>query len=350
MGSFLVRYVKAMNHKIDSHYLRVNSGAGADVFKALGSDTRLEILSLLVSGDRNINEICLQMNLSQSTVSKHIQILEQVGLIVSQYMPGTQGMQKRCRLRYGQMIVTFEGAGEAEECIEEMSMPVGLYSHAQAFPQCGLANREKIIGFLDVPQSFLDPERASAEILWMAGGYVEYMFANTLPTSADILRMEFICEACSEAPNYNHDWLSDITLWVNDTEVGTWTSPGDFGAKRGALNPTWWIDHMTQYGALKIWSIDKEGSSIDGNPASDVTLADASVRSNEPIKVRIGVKQDAKNRGGFNLFGKGFGNYAQDLVVRLHYVMNSNEPDPITTKRSFTSDFVPGENNQFPSF
>ncbi len=123
-----------MKHRIDSHYLHVNSGAGAEVFKALGSETRLEILSLLVSGDRNINEICLQMNLSQPTISKHIQILEQVGLIDSEYMPGTQGMQKRCRLRYSQMIVSFESAGEVEEKVEEISMPVGLYSLAEASP------------------------------------------------------------------------------------------------------------------------------------------------------------------------------------------------------------------------
>ncbi len=330
-----------MSSRVESHYLSVCGGENAEVFKALGSETRLEILSLLVSGDRNINEICLHMNLSQPTVSKHIQILEQVGLIVSEYMPGTQGMQKRCRLRYGQMIVGFESVGESEERLEEVSMPVGLYSLAEAFPQCGLANREKIIGFLDVPQSFLDPDRASAEILWMADGFVEYIFPNTLPMTTEILRMEFICEACSEAPNYNHDWPSDITLWVNNTEVGTWTSPGDFGAKRGALNPSWWIDHMSQYGALKIWAIDREGSSLDGNPLSNITLADANVKPNQPIRLRLGVKRDAMHRGGFNLFGKGFGNYAQDLVLRLHYVMNSTEREKCAVIRSFTNDFEP---------
>ncbi|MBI1335258.1 MAG: metalloregulator ArsR/SmtB family transcription factor [Armatimonadetes bacterium] len=331
-----------MRNRIDSHYLHVNGGAGAEVFKALGSETRLEILSLLVSGDRNINEICLHLNLSQPTISKHMQILEQVGLVVSEYLPGTQGMQKRCRLRYDQMIVSFESSAEVEERVEEVSMPVGLYSVAEAMPQCGLANREKIIGFLDVPQAFLDPERATAEILWMAGGYVEYIFPNSLPAAVEILRMEFICEACSEAPNYNHDWPSDITLWVNDTEVGTWTSPGDFGAKRGALNPSWWIDHMTQYGALKIWSIDREGSSLDGNPVSGITLAQANVRPNQPVRIRVGVKRDAVHRGGFNLFGKGFGNYAQDLVLRLHYVMNPTEAaDRPVLKRSFNPDFDP---------
>jgi predicted transcriptional regulator len=296
------------------------------LFKALASDTRLEIMSLLADGEKNIHELGLALGIAQPTVTKHIQQLEQAGLVVSEYMPGAQGMQKRCRLRYERMIVAFEGPGTTEDRVEETVMPVGMYSYAEALPQCGLASRDKMIGFLDIPQSFFDPERASAQILWMAGGYVEYIFPNTLPTSVEIHRMELLMEICSEAPNYDHDWPSDITLWVNNVEVGTFTCPGDFGAKRGMLNPPWWIDHMTQYGVLKIWSLDDEGASIDGTPASDVTLSRASVVPNQPIVVRIGVKPDAEHQGGFNLFGKGFGNYAQDLVLRLHYVMRKDAP------------------------
>ncbi len=316
-----------MPSELKSHNLQVRGSAGAEVFKALAAEARLEILSLLAAGDRNINELGLELGLSQPTVSKHVQILEQAGLVLSQYMPGSQGMQKRCRLRYDQMIVSFESSSVSEERVEEVSMPVGLYSLAEPHPQCGLANREKIIGFLDIPQAFFDPERASAEILWMAAGFVEYVFPNTLPTTVDILRLELIMEACSEAPNYDHNWPSDISVWVNDVELGAWTCPGDFGAKRGILNPSWWIDHMTQYGALKIWSLDQEGTYLDGNPISSVSLAQTGVRPNEAIRVRIGVKPDADHRGGFNLFGKGFGNYAQDLVLRLHYVMNTHAPD-----------------------
>jgi len=131
-------------------------------------------------------------------------------------------------------------------------------------------------------------------------------------------------EICSEAPNYDHDHPSDISVWINGVELGSWTCPGDFGAKRGILNPPWWIDHMTQYGILKIWSLDDEGASIDGTSASNVTLSQAGVVPNRPLTVRIGINPEAKHRGGFNLFGKGFGNYSQDLVLRLHYVMRKD--------------------------
>lgn len=47
-------------------------------------------------------------------------------------------------------------------------------------------------------------------------------------------------EICSEAPNHKDDWPSDITVWINNHEVGTWTSPSDFGGERGVLTPAWW--------------------------------------------------------------------------------------------------------------
>ena len=32
---------------------------------------------------------------------------------------------------------------------------------------------------------------------------------------------------------------------------------------------------------------------------------------------RIGVKPEARHPGGINIFGRGFGNYDQDIVLRL---------------------------------
>jgi len=41
-------------------------------------------------------------------------------------------------------------------------------------------------------------------------------------------------------PGTNADWPSDISLWVNDVKIGTWTSPGDYGDRRGVHTPRWW--------------------------------------------------------------------------------------------------------------
>lgn len=303
-----------------SHILEIRGREGAEIFKALASETRLDILVYLADGDKNINELCTLTGLAQPTITRHIQQLEQAGFVISEYVPGQQGMQKRCKLAYDRMLVSFENLVGSENKVEEVSMPIGLYTLVNPSGTCGLANRERIIGFVDIPQTFYDPARATAQLLWMADGFVEYVFPCTLPSTAEMKRLELMMEICSEAPNFDLDYPSDITVWINGTEIGTWTSPGDFGGKRGLLNPDWWIDHMTQYGAQKIWSIDSDGSYVDGTKVSDVGLSQVLLAPNLPITVRIGIRPDAEHPGGFNLFGAGFGNYAQDLLLRLHYV------------------------------
>ncbi len=302
-----------------SPILEVRGNEAKELFKALAVEKRLDIITLLAESEKNINEISQALGIAQPTVSKHIQQLEQCGLVVSEYSAGQQGMQKRCRLNYDRLLISFENLAGSDMKLEEVSMPIGLYTLVNPGGTCGLANRERMIGFVDIPQAFFDPARATAQILWMAEGFAEYVFPCTLPTSSDIQRLEFITEICSEAPNYDLNYPSDITLWVNGFEVGTWICPGDFGGRRGLLNPDWWIDHCTQYGVQKIWSIDKEGTFVDGTRVSDVNLGGTLIAPGQPISIRIGVKPDAPHHGGFNLFGAGFGNYAQDLILRLHY-------------------------------
>jgi predicted transcriptional regulator len=298
----------------------------AETFRALASETRMRILDLLGTRDANIAEIGSALGLAQPTVTRHMQVLEQVGLVVCEYMPGAQGMQKRCRLGADRLMVSLGATRAPSDCVEEVSMPVGLFTCAEPSPTCGLASAERIIGFLDEPQSFLHPDRASARLLWMADGFVEYRFPNTLPSTMRVERLELAAELCSECPDYDNDYPSDITVWINGVEIGSWTSPGDLGGKRGRLNPAWWSDHMTQYGMMKMWSVDSRGSYVDGFSASGTTITDIGIEPHGPIAVRLGVKPDARDAGGLNLFGRGFGNYDQDPTIRLHYVPRNDSP------------------------
>lgn len=292
-----------------------------EVFKALSSETRLSILKLLSERELNINEMGKHLDVNLPTVSKHVQALEQAGLVVSEYMAGTQGTQKRCRLKCRRLVVSLEESPIPKEQYEEVSMPVGLYTLVNpGGPTCGIASAAAIINLADEPQSFLYPERYSAQLIWMSEGFVEYVFPNSLPTSVDIWKAELQLEICSECPDYNNDYPSDITVWMNGVEVGTWTSPGDFGGRRGRLNPEWWNDHGTQFGALKTFSVSKDGCFVDGLPSGNTTTKGAMILPHQPITVRIGIKPEAMHQGGFNLFGRAFGNYQQDLILRLHYI------------------------------
>ncbi|RYG19288.1 ArsR family transcriptional regulator, partial [bacterium] len=210
------------------HITQLSASESVAIFRALGSEPRARIVELLADKDMNINELSLALGLAQPSVSKHVQILEEAGLIASDYRAGPQGMQKRCRRLHERILVEMEGARRREDGIAEIEVPIGMFTQVEALPTCGLATREKMIGLIDSPLSFFMPERANAEILWASGGFVEYMFANTLPLQAGIRSIELAMEVGSEAPGYENDYPSDLTVWVNGKEVGTWCSPGDY--------------------------------------------------------------------------------------------------------------------------
>ncbi len=182
----------------------------------------------------------------------------------------------------------------------------------------GLASQDSIIGLLDDPSSFYEPDRVNAQLIWFSRGHVEYRFPNRLPPKVSLTSLQLSMEIRSEDPLHHEDWPPDITLWINDVEVGTWTSPQDFGGQRGALTPEWWESYNTQYGLMKSWQITDEGSFIDGLRISSVTLPALKIKEQGFISARIGVS-DAPALGGINLFGRHFGNYPQDIILRLRF-------------------------------
>ena len=217
------------------------------------------------------------------------------------------------------MLIAFsEVQREPEKDALEVAMSIGLYTRCNVSAPCGLCSVDGVIGLLDVPDTFLEPDRMKAGLLWFTRGYVEYQFPNNLKLSGQTAKaLEFSMELSSEVPGTSADWPSDISLWVNGFDVATWTSPGDFGDKRGVYTPDWWKLSGSQYGKLKNWRINGSGSYVDGVKVSDVTLQDLEIEDHRSIRMRIGVRDDADHPGGINIFGRGFGNYDQDIVMRL---------------------------------
>jgi predicted transcriptional regulator len=287
--------------------------------KGLASEARLRILEILRSGERNVNQIKDEMGLPQSTVATNIMLLEEARLIETRSVKAAKGTQKICSALYDEFVVQFsEPASETRDAIE-VEMPIGLFIEYSVSPPCGMCSTEKIIGFLDTPASFLEPERVKAGLLWFERGYVVYQFPNnSLNQKKPIRRLEVTAELSSETPGTNPQWRSDITLWVNGVAIGTWTSPGDFGDKRGIYTPQWWKLEGSQYGLNKVWSVTEEGSYIDGMQVSHVTISDLKLSEHHSVKVKIGIKEDAEHVGGLNIFGRGFGNYDQDIVLRMY--------------------------------
>jgi len=53
----------------------------ADAFNAIAEPRRRQILDLLASGERPVNDLAEQLGLAQPQVSKHLAVLRQVGLV-----------------------------------------------------------------------------------------------------------------------------------------------------------------------------------------------------------------------------------------------------------------------------
>jgi predicted transcriptional regulator len=302
------------------NFLVVDPEENLDVIKGLASAIRIKILKLLhIEGPLNGNDIAARLELPQSTVSTNLQILEATGLIRTETQKASKGIQKICHSTFDEVLVMFkDDIRPLRSNSVEVAMPIGLYTSCEVSAPCGLCSSSGIIGLLDVPDTFLDPDRMKAGLIWFTRGYVEYQFPNNAKLSQNAIEvMEFSMELSSEVPGTSADWPSDITVSVNGTEIGTWTSPGDFGDKRGVYTPDWWKLKGSQYGKLKSWRVTNDGTYVDGMKISPVSLVDLDIANRHSIRMRIAVKTDARNPGGINIFGRGFGNYDQDIILRL---------------------------------
>lgn len=302
------------------NFLVIDPESDFVVLKGLASPVRVAMLALLhEKGPMNVNDIAAQLELPQSTVSTNIQVLEEARLIRTENQKARKGSQKFCYPTTEEVLVVFKSAYKAvKNDAIEVSMPIGLYTSYEVTAPCGLCTTDGIIGLLDVPNSFLDPDRMKAGLLWFTHGFVEYQFPNNAKlANAEISEIELVMELSSEVPGTSADWPSDITLTINGVDVGTWTSPGDFGDKRGVFTPDWWKLKGSQYGKLKNWRVGADGTYVDGMRISGTNLAALDLKTHHSIRVRVGVKDDAKHPGGINIFGRGFGNYDQDIVLRI---------------------------------
>ncbi len=305
--------------KVRDLVLDLDSAEAELVFKALGNALRLRILKLLAHDHLAVADIISKLELPPSTVNQHLRVLEEAGLIQTFLRPATRGTEKVCAHVYQKLECDLTPVASRPERAVEISMPVGAYTDFQATRPCGLASATNIIGLLGDPEAFLEPNHIDAQILWFSTGYVEYRFPKKLPPRATPQSLSLSTEICSEASGYAEDWPSDITLWINGVEIGSWTSPGDFGAQRGLLNPDWWSSNHTQHGVLKVWQVTTSGSFVDGLSISAATIDDLHIADSPYLTIRIGIKPDAEYKGGVNLFGRYFGNYPQDLILRLVY-------------------------------
>lgn len=292
------------------------------VAKALSSQVRLDILEHLREKPLNISEISERVGIPISSTALHIKVLEESGIVITQSMPGLRGSQRVCGLKVDQVTMTLldENQSIPSDNVYLESMPIGNYFDCSITAPCGIASEKGFLATEDCAYGFYSPQKHTAQILWFTEGYVEYRFSNMqLQKLKQIKSLEFSFEICSESPGYNNHWKSDITFWINGRELGSFTSLGDYGGRRGKLTPFWWGENLTQFGILKTISITNEGTFLDGKPLSPLTTQDYSLQEWNYISFKLGVKNDSHYVGGLNLFGEKFGDYPQNIIMKITY-------------------------------
>ena len=304
---------------MSSRFLMITPEDGKDVLRCLAAPARLAILELLhARGPLNVNDIADVLDLPQSTTSTHLNQMEEAGLVRTEVLKARKGSQKICHAVHDEIVLTFSGPAKTADEAIEVAMPVGLYSGYDVAAPCGMCSHDGIIGYLDSPDTFLAPERMKAGLLWFTRGYVDYQFPNNARIKgAEIKELELLLELSSEVPGTSDNWPSDITLSINGKSIAIWTSLSYFGENRVMYTPDWWKLRGSQYGVLKSFRVTPGGTFIDGVRVSDTCLDDLDLLEHRSIRLRIEVPEKAEHPGGINIFGRGFGNYDQDIILRL---------------------------------
>ena len=292
---------------------------GLPIFKALSSETRIMILELLqTEGPMSLTAISERLAITPGALTPHIRMMQECGLISIAMAEGRHGTLKICKAEVSGLMVSGPELSMTGN-MYETEIGVGAYTNYEVKPTCGLCTPEHIIGKVDVPSVFSDMERTNAKILWFSSGYVEYMLPCFLKEGQIPLELQISMELSSEAPGVQENWPSDVHFSLNGVHLGFWTSPGDFGRIPGIYNPPWWFSNWNQHGLYKLLSINDQGTFMDGGRISNVTIRDVHIRAGRAIAFRIEVPDTAGHVGGVTLFGQGFGNYPQDIRMRMHY-------------------------------
>lgn len=289
--------------------------------KALSSPARLEILDILKNTPRSLQEISSLLNIPLSSTALHIKTLEEAGLVITENQPGARGSMRVCVCSFSTFFLTlFNAEVDSIDKTVSLEMPIGNYFDCSVYPTCGIANENGAIGAYDSLYTFYSPQRTQAQLIWFSKGYLEYRFPNILNSSLAVQEISFSSEICSEAAGFLENWPSDITISINGIETHTYTSPGDFGARRGKLTPEIWANGSTQYGLLKTFSVRNDGCYLDGELQNvTVKLKDLALNANPYISFKLAVKDDARHVGGVNLFGRKFGDYPQGIIMNITY-------------------------------
>lgn len=289
------------------------------VARALSSPVRVDILKLLYQRPMSIQQVSQELGLPQSSAGMHIAILRDAGILRAEKIIQNGKPCKIFRVEKFLIHIGLRVPIPEIDSVTSVHIPIGSYWDCYAQFPCGLISEKSIIGVEDELKSFYLPERQQAQLIWMRYGFLEYRIANPLPNMKQCKKVNISMELCSEAPGYNENYPSDISLSINGVFCGDYHALGDHGRRRGILTPDFWPNGLTQYGDLVKWCVTDDGTFINDALVSDTCIKKLNLECKPYITFRLESRKDAKHCGGMNLFGEKAGDYRQGIEVSFLY-------------------------------
>lgn len=289
------------------------------VIKALSADMRMEILRLVYKTPRlSMNELAEALHLTNSAISMHVGKLVDAGLVQIETTCGKRGTLKLVSPCHERLVIDMVPQ-KVENQFYQDDIKIGYFTTCNVAPTCGLATPTSFVGTVDDSNAFTFPEHFDADVLWFTTGSVEYVLPNRLKPGQILKELRISFEISSEYPGFKDTYPSDIHFSVNQIPLGVWISPGDYGTRKGVLSPDWWPRNYNQYGLLKTLCITSEGTFMNDEKLSDVTIESLQITNDSLIIFKIEVPKDTTNPGGCTLFGENFGDYNQAMRVQIYY-------------------------------
>lgn len=291
--------------------------------RALSSPIRIEIMRALNKKPMLLSQIAEEFDLPISSAAFHMRVLEEGGLVTYEFSTKRKGTLKWYSYAASRRL---EIALRADNLKQEKpssfiySINIGDYIDAEFTKNCGIATEKEHIMEDNPKQAFIN-ERKDAQLIWMKPyGFLSYLLPNDYSDKGELSEINFSLEICSEAMGYNNEYPSDITFWVNDVELCTYTCPGDFGDRYGKFTPPWWFKESTKYGLLTNVSVKEKGVFLNEKLVNKkIGIKDLHLTQSNRTTFKLGVKKDAAHLGGFNIFGEKFGDYNQAIIFTARY-------------------------------
>ncbi len=287
---------------------------------ALSSPIRIAILKQVNKEGKTLSELAKLNFVSFSSIVFHTKLLEEAKLVQIKTIKTNNGSAKLVIKGCVEINVDFDDLSTVASMIKRYhsSVHVGDYTSAEFGDNNGFVIKSNFHSFYqDSP--FLE-ERRNADLIYTNRGFVEYSFDNTEFRHKKIDEISFSLEICSEVPYFNNSFESLIGFSINGIEAIDFISPGDFGGRRGRVSPSDSSLNATQYGQLKTIVVNDNGVYLDGVlQNANIKIQGLNLDKSNRVLFRITSKKKDNAYGGFNIFGKNYGDYPQDIEMDVSY-------------------------------